>query len=159
MTRQITQVFADQYNAVVGALITAFTVVFGVHWYIFAAYMLLNVLDWLTGWYNARQHKEESSKVGLIGIIKKLGYWAIILVAFTVSNVFVKLGSEVLELNLSFLKLIGWYTLALLMINEARSIIENLVELGYRVPEMLVKGLAVTEKLVSKEESDNEKDK
>ena len=159
MTRQITQVFADQYNAVVGALITAFTVVFGVHWYIFAAYMLFNVLDWLTGWYNARQHKEESSKVGLIGIIKKLGYWAIILVAFTVSNVFVKLGSDVLDLNLLFLKLIGWYTLALLMINEARSIIENLVELGYRVPEMLVKGLAVTEKLVSKEESDNEKDK
>ena len=121
--------------------------------------MLFNVLDWLTGWYNARQHKEESSKVGLIGIIKKLGYWAIILVAFTVSNVFVKLGSDVLDLNLLFLKLIGWYTLALLMINEARSIIENLVELGYRVPEMLVKGLAVTEKLVSKEESDNEKDK
>lgn len=32
--------------------------------------------------------------------------------------------------------------------NEARSILENLVECGYSVPEFLIKGLAVTQKIV-----------
>lgn len=44
--------------------------------------------------------------------------------------------------------MIGWWVLAMLIVNEARSILENLVEMGYKVPEMLIKGLAVTEKLI-----------
>ena len=44
--------------------------------------------------------------------------------------------------------LLGWWVLASLIVNEARSILENLVELGYNVPEYLVKGLAVTQKLI-----------
>ena len=140
--------FVNKYNAVVGAIVSALTAIFGIYWYIFAAYFLLNVLDWLSGWYKARKKKEESSKVGLKGAVKKLGYWAIILVAFIISNVFVHLGNDVLGVNLSFLNMIGWFTLAMLLVNEARSILENLVELGYKVPEMLIKGLAVTEKLI-----------
>ena len=42
--------------------------------YLFGIYLLLNVLDWLTGWYKARVKKEASSKAGLNGIIKKVGY-------------------------------------------------------------------------------------
>ena len=53
-----------------------------------------------------------------------------------------------LGIDLSFLHLIGWWVLAMLIVNEARSILENLVEMGYKVPEMLIKGLAVTEKLI-----------
>lgn len=143
-----TKVWIDRYNAVTGAVVAVLTAVFGVYWYIFAAYMVLNVADWITGWWNARKKKEASSRVGMRGIIKKLGYWAVILVAFIVSDVFVQLGNDILNMNLSFLMMIGWYTLTLLMINEARSILENLVELGYNVPKLLVKGLAVTQKLV-----------
>lgn len=142
------KVLIDKYNAVIGAIVAVLTAVFGVYWYIFAAYMALNIVDWLTGWWNARKKKEESSRVGMRGIIKKLGYWAVILVAFIVSDVFVQLGNDILGMKLSFLMMIGWYTLTLLMINEARSILENLVELGYNVPGLLVKGLAVTQKLV-----------
>ena len=145
----------DRYNAVIGAIVAILTAIFGIYWYIFIAYMVLNVVDWLTGWYNARSQKKESSRVGLWGIIKKLGYWAVILVAFMISYVFVHLGNDILHIDLSFLMMIGWYTLALLMINEARSILENLVELGYNVPDLLIRGLAVTQKLV---ESKGEKE-
>ena len=51
-------------------------------------------------------------------------------------------------MKLSFLNVIGWWVLAMLIINEARSILENLVELGVKVPEVLIKGLAITEKLI-----------
>lgn len=46
--------------------------------------------------------------------------------------------------------MIGWFTLAMLLVNEARSILENLVECGYNVPEFLIKGLAVAQKLLNK---------
>ena len=144
----------DTYNLFVGAAVALLSAVFGVYWYVFLAYLVLNVFDWLTGWYKSRKLKEESSKVGLIGIVKKLGYWVIIAVAFIVSSVFVAMGRDLLHIDLSFLTMIGWFTLALLLVNEVRSILENLVECGYNVPAILIKGLAVTEKLINKDSED-----
>ena len=141
--------FADKYNVMVGAAVAILTAVFGTYWYVFFAFLLLNVIDWITGWVKANKKKEESSRVGAIGALKKLGYWAMILVAFIISSVFVHFGSDMLVIDLSFLHLIGWWVLAMLIVNEARSILENLVELGYNVPEILIKGLAVTEKLIA----------
>lgn len=146
----------DTYNMVVGAVIAVLSAIFGAYWYIFVAYFALNVLDWLTGWYKSRRNKKESSAAGLIGIIKKLGYWVIIAVAFMISGVFVNMGKDLLHIDLSFLTMVGWFTLALLLVNEVRSILENLVECGYKVPNMLIKGLAVTEKMLNKDSEDTE---
>lgn len=151
MNNGFTNVFVDKYNAIAGAIVAALTAVFGIYWYVFAAFFLFNVIDWLTGWYKSRKKKEESSKVGAIGAMKKVGYWAIVLVAFVIGDVFVKLGHDIFGLELTFLHMIGWFTLAMLMINEARSILENLVQLGYKVPQFLIKGLAVTEELINAE--------
>ena len=142
--------FTDKYNLVVGTMITFMTAIFGVYWYIFATYMILNVFDWLTGWYKSRKKKKESSKVGLKGALKKLGYWIIIAVAFLTSTVFVHLGKDILGINLDFLMMIGWFTLACLMVNEVRSILENLVECGYYVPAVLVNGLEVADKMINR---------
>ena len=154
MTNNFGTVLTDKYNAFAGAIVTILTAIFGVYWYIFAAYFLLNVIDWLTGWYKSRKLKKESSSVGLKGILKKLGYWVIIAVAFIVSYVFVHMGTDILNVDLSFLTMVGWFTLACLMVNEVRSILENLVECGYNVPAVLVKGLAVTEKLINSDEEE-----
>ena len=140
--------FIDRYNTVVGAAVTIMTAVFGIYWYVFAGYLLCNVLDWMTGWYKSRRLGKESSRAGLNGILKKMGYWVIILVAFLIPSLFIHLGQDVLGLNLKFLTLLGWFTLASLLVNEIRSILENLVECGYNVPDFLIKGLAVTEKLI-----------
>lgn len=145
----------DTYDLLVGGIVTLLSALLGVFWYIFVAYLALNVLDWLTGWYKSRKFKKTSSEEGLKGIIKKLGYWVIIAVAFLVSGVFVEMGRDLLQIDLSFLTMVGWFTLACLMVNEVRSIIENLVECGYHVPQVLVKGLAVTEKLINND-SDSE---
>lgn len=150
MTNNFGNALADKYNAIAGAIVATLSAIFGIYWYIFAAFFVLNVIDWLTGWYKANKKGEESSKVGLNGALKKLGYWAVVLVAFIISDVFTKLGSDVLNVNLSFLMMIGWFTLAMLLVNEARSILENLVECGYNVPDFLIKGLAVTQKMLNK---------
>ena len=144
------------YNMLVGGVITLLSAIFGTFWYIFAAYLLLNFFDWLTGWYKSYKLHKESSKEGAKGIVKKLGYWIIIAVAFLVSWVFVKMGTDLLHIDLSMLTMVGWFTLACLMVNEVRSIIENLVECGYNVPAVLIKGLAITEKLLNKKIDETE---
>ena len=126
--------FLDLYNGGIGAMVTLLIAVFGDYWYIFAAFIIFNIFDWMTGWYKSRRLKTESSVVGLQGILKKLGYWVIIAVAFLV--------------DLGFLMMVGWFTVACLMVNEVRSILENLVECGCDVPMVLIRGLAVTEKLI-----------
>ena len=142
------EILANRYNAAAGAVTAVFAAIFGVYWYVFAGYLLCNILDWITGWYKARKLCREDSRTGLKGIVKKLGYWVIILVAFLIPEMFIHVGQDLLGLNLEFLTLIGWFTLASLLINEIRSILENLVECGYQVPEFLIRGLAVTEKLI-----------
>ena len=142
--------FIDRYNMIVGAVVAVFSAIFGIYWYLFAGYLVLNVIDWITGWRRANKQHKESSMVGLKGIIKKTGYWVIVLIAFMIPDLFIKLGRDTLGINLEFLMLLGWFTLATLIVNEIRSILENLVEMDYNVPEILIDGLAVTEKLLKK---------
>ena len=34
-------------------MVAVLSAIFGVYWYLFAGYLLLNILDWGTGWYKA----------------------------------------------------------------------------------------------------------
>lgn len=140
--------FVDKYNAAVGMVVAVLTAFFGTYWYLFAGYLVLNVLDWLTGWHRAVVLHQSSSDKGIKGIIKKTGYWVILCVAFLIPALLIGLGNDLLNVDLNFLTLLGWLTLAMLIVNEARSILENLVETGYNVPDFLVKGLEVTAKMI-----------
>lgn len=145
----------DGYNVMVGSIVALGTALFGAYWYLFAGLLLCNVLDWLTGWYKARILKTETSKVGLQGIIRKLGYWIIILISFLLPKMFMSIGKEMFGIELGFMTMLGWFTLATLLVNEIRSILENLVESGYEVPTILIRGLAVTEKLIQAKQENN----
>lgn len=113
--------------------------------------MLLNVIDWLTGWMKSNiNHKTNSSK-GWTGVLKKLGYWLMIVFAFSISAWFIEIG-ETIGVDLTLTTLLGWFVLASLTVNEARSIIENFVEAGYDVPKILIKGLEVADKKINQEE-------
>lgn len=134
--------FFDKANIVIGTIITGMTSLFGVQWILFASYLILNIVDFITGCIKARVNKVESSSIGLKGVIKKVGYWLIILVAFIISNMISDIG-KFLEISIEYITLFGWFTLVCLAINELRSILENLVEIGVEVPEFLVRGLEV----------------
>ena len=145
----------DSYNAFVGAVIAILTMVLGEHWYIFAAFLLLNVIDWITGWMKSRINGVENSMAGWKGVLKKLGYWLMVMVAFGASAVFIEIG-KVIGVNLGITTLLGWFVLASLIINEIRSILENFVEAGYNVPAILVNGLKVADQVVNKDNEDSE---
>ena len=141
----------NRYYAVISGFTALLTAIFGVYWYIFTAYLVLNILNWLTGWYKARKLGVESSLIGFRGIAKKLGYWVMITVAFLMAYVMERMGADILKVDLSILNMVGWFTLACLIVNEIRSILENLVQAGYKVPEVLVKGLAVVAQVLTKD--------
>lgn len=142
--------YLDTYNTVVGAVIAFLTLIFGEHWALFALFLLFNIIDWLTGWMKSYIARKENSVRGLKGVLKKLGYWMMILVAFSASYVFIDIGNT-LGIDLGITTLLGWFVLASLIVNEIRSIVENFVEAGFKVPEVLTKGLEVANKVINNE--------
>ena len=148
------QSITDTYNAFVGTIIAVLTIVLGEHWYIFAAFLLLNIIDWLTGWMKSRINGVENSTAGWKGVLKKIGYWLMIAVAFAIAAALIEVG-EVIGIDLGITTLLGWFVLASLIVNEARSIVENFVEAGYDVPKVLTTGLQVAdEKLNGSDEKE-----
>ena len=143
----------DTYNAIVGGIVAVLSFVFGEHWILFAIFLLFNVADWLTGWMKSRMAGKENSMKGWQGVLKKLGYWLMILVAFAASAVFIEIGNT-LGMDLGVTTLLGYFVLASLLVNELRSILENFVEAGYNVPTVLVKGLEVADKVVNQDEQE-----
>lgn len=140
----------DGYNVIVGAIVAVLSYILGEHWMLFVAFLLLNIGDWLTGWMKSRISGKENSVKGWKGVLKKLGYWIMIMVAFGASAVFIEIGNTI-GINLGITTLLGWFVLASLLINEIRSIVENFVEAGYDVPYVLIKGLEVADKTVNKD--------
>ena len=145
----------DRLNVFIAVLMGFLTAVFGKHWLLFALYFFFNVADWLTGWYKARVTKTENSIKGWLGVLKKMCYWLMIAFAFSLSAVFVEIGTT-LGMNLGVTTLLGWFVLAGLMVNEARSILENFVAAGLKVPSVLIRGLEVANQMINSENKKGE---
>lgn len=150
--------FIDGYNVIVGTVVAVLSYILGEHWILFIAFLLLNMADWITGWMKSRIAGKENSTAGWKGVLKKLGYWLMIMVAFGASAVFIEIGNTI-GIDLGITTLLGWFVLASLLINEIRSIVENFVEAGFNVPRILITGLEVADKIVNKEDTDETEDK
>ena len=140
--------FTNKINLIVGAITTLLSYLLGKHWMLFVSFLVLNIGDFLTRWIAARITGTENSRAGWIGILKKIGYWIMIALGFGMSVIFIEIGS-VIGVDLHVTTYLGWFVLATLIINEIRSILENLVD-AYddKVPAILVKGLQVANKSI-----------
>lgn len=124
--------------------------IFGDHYILFVIYIALNIADWLTRWIAARATKTENSSKAGHGFVKKVGYWILIAVSFVITAVFIEVGN-IIGIDLGVTVMLGWFVLIGLMLNEVRSIIENLVDIpGFYVPKILTKGLEVADKTFEK---------
>jgi len=137
----------NRTNVLGGVVATYMTTAFGQFWFLFFGLLGANVIDWITGWAASKKEGSESSKAGAQGIVKKVWYWIVILLAFYIGFAFGQMG-ELIGIPLGFMDFVGWFVLANYLINELRSILENLVRLKVDVPAFLVNGLQITSKLV-----------
>ena len=74
--------------------------------------------------------------------MKKVWYWVVIAIAFYIGFSFEQMG-QTIGVRLGFMKFVGWFVLANYLVNEIRSILENLVDMDVNVPPILIKGLKV----------------
>ena len=143
--------YMDTLNAVGGTIVAVLTTALGTHWFLFVGFLTLNIIDYITGVRKSRLTGKDNSAKGVKGVWKKLGYWLMVLVAFLASAIFIEIGKTI-GIDLAVTDYIGWFTLASLIINELRSILENFVEAGDNVPSVLTKGLEVAENAIKKGE-------
>lgn len=129
-------------NVIGGVAMTALVAVFGQYWFLFVGLLIANIVDWISGWMRSRLRDESCSKIGAIGAMKKVWYWVVIGIAFFVGFSFQRMG-QTIGVPLDFMHFVGWFTLANYLVNEIRSILENLVEMEVPVPAFLVKGLRI----------------
>lgn len=144
-------IFEQKINYILSFIGAFFSAIFGHFWFLFVFLIILNILDYITGTLKARYLKIESSSEGLNGTTRTLYTWIIIALGFGVSFIFVEVG-QYFGKNISFMMFIGWFILINCIINEIRSILENITQMdkGECVPNWLTRGLKVTQELIDK---------
>ena len=100
--------------------------------------IVVMITDYATGMTSAYIHKEFSSKVGIIGAVKKVSYIALVCVGvcadYLIHTALTQLG---VQLNIQLL--FGLLVTVWLIINELISILENLSKIGVPMPTFLMK--------------------
>lgn len=100
--------------------------------------MVMMVIDYLSGMSVAWSTGELSSKIGAKGIVKKVGYMALIAVAMGVDYLIYS-GIAAANIEVGYNMWFGLLVAVWLIINEMISILENLSKLGVPIPEFLKK--------------------
>lgn len=88
--------------------------------------LVVMIIDYITGVLSAIYNKEVSSKTGLIGIVKKIGYLLIVALSVRID--------EITGTNGAIRNLVIYFFVA----NDGISILENLGELDVPLPKKLI---------------------
>ena len=63
---------------------------------------------------------------------------------------------KLIGIDLAFTEVFGWFTLATFIINEIRSVLENLVVMGVDVPSFMTRGLEIANMKMNEGSEENE---
>ena len=98
------------------------------------------ITDYISGMISAKKSGELSSRLGIMGIAKKVGYLALVAVGmvvdYLISSALVHVGIDI-QINYCFALIITIW----LIVNELISILENLGELDVPIPDFLRKSI------------------
>lgn len=151
-------------QAVLTAAVTAFAVYFNALAVPLIVLLVMMIIDYISGMSAAWREGTLNSKKGVDGIIKKVGYMALVAVAMGVDYL-IFTGFAAVNVSVGFEMLFGILVAVWLIINEMISILENLSRLGVPIPKFLtkaVKKLKITaeasgEKITESEEKENDR--
>ncbi|MBQ4238408.1 MAG: phage holin family protein [Ruminococcus sp.] len=127
----------DFFHIIVAGAIGALAAYFNVLLIPLAILLAVMLIDYITGMAGASYSGKLSSRVGIMGILKKAGYFALVAVGmvadYLISSALVEIGID-LKITYCF----GMIITIWLIINELISILENLGELNVPLPSFLV---------------------
>ena len=110
-----------------------------------ALLLVIMVVDYISGMSKAYINGEWSSKVGFRGIIKKVGYMGVVIVAAVMDWVIYS-GLKGVGVDIKMSYYLGLIVVIWLLINECISVLENLGEIGVPLPGFLIKGIKKLQK-------------
>ena len=128
------QVMKEIIDSILAVTATTFIYLIGGLDIALVCLLIAIILDYISGVIKAYVTKELSSKVGLKGILKKVGVLLIVMLSVLVDRVTGETGA--------IRTLVIYYFVA----NEGLSILENLGQAGVPIPESIKKALKVLKK-------------
>ena len=123
-------------QAIISAALAAFASYLGALAVPIIVLMVMMIIDYLSGMSAAWSEGTLSSKLGAKGIVKKVGYMALIVVAMGVDYLICS-GISAASLDLPYTMWFGLLVAVWLIINEMISILENLDRLDVPIPGFL----------------------
>lgn len=116
-------------NDAISAILTTFVYLIGEFDIAIQSLLIVMVVDYLTGIASAIYNKELSSKIGFKGIIKKFCYLLVVALSVVIDNLTGQSG------------LIRTLVIYFFVSNDGLSIIENMAEMGVKLPQKLIDAL------------------
>lgn len=116
-------------NDVISVILTTFVYLIGGFDIAIQSLLIVMVVDYLTGIASAIYNKELSSKTGFKGIIKKFCYLLVVALSVVIDNLTGQSG------------LIRTLVIYFFVANDGLSIIENMAEMGIKLPQKLIDAL------------------
>ena len=116
-------------NDIASVIFTTFVYLVGGFDIAIQSLLIVMVVDYLTGIASAMYNKELSSKIGFKGIIKKFSYLCVVALSVVIDNLTGQSG------------LIRTLVIYFFVANDGLSIIENMAEMGVKLPQKLIDSL------------------
>lgn len=132
------QAEAKTIQAAFSAALAMLTAYFGIVAVPITVLVVAMAIDYGTGMAAAWKQADLSSKKGIIGIVKKIGYLALVCVGMLVDWL-IYCGLQAVNVNIGYTFFFGVLVTIWLIINELISILENLETIGVPLPKFLVK--------------------
>lgn len=155
MIREVTKIENKSIQAVFSAAAAALAVYLGAISVPVVVLLIMMVVDYLTGMTAAWMHNELSSKIGAKGILKKVGYMALIVVAAGVDYL-IWAGVAAVQVDIGYKMWFGLLVAVWLIINEMISILENLSRMDVPLPDFLVKAIEKAKNSIDTKEDEND---
>lgn len=116
-------------NDIASVILTTFIYLVGGFDIAIQSLLIVMVVDYLTGIASAIYNKELSSKIGFKGILKKFSYLCVVALSVVIDNLTGQSG------------LIRTLVIYFFVANDGLSIIENMTEMGVKLPQKLIDAL------------------
>ena len=116
-------------NDIISVIFTTFVYLIGGFDIAIQSLLIVMVVDYLTGIASAIYNKELSSKIGFKGILKKFSYLCVVALSVVIDNLTGQSG------------LIRTLVIYFFVANDGLSIIENMAEMGVKLPQKLIDAL------------------
>lgn len=139
------------FAAVIGAVAAYFNVLL-IPLIVLLAVM---IIDYITGMAEAYTNKTINSRIGIVGIVKKVLYFALVAVGI-VADYLITSALVQIHINFEMNYCIGMIVTIWLIINELISILENLGEMGIPLPGFLIKIVKRLKNTIDKEAESEE---